>query len=257
MTKRQTATLRSVRPSPPYWEVHLTLEQPPGPGAYVLADLGGPLRQPLFPTAVDDAGFVTVLPPGHPATRLLPGTAIDVLGPLGHGFRLDRAGLPVARLLLIAEVGELPWLMPLTQAAPSVALVIEATTRGRLPPLTRFPPALELTLVTLDGSAGYLGPLETRDPAPVGMERARGQLQELVAWADRVCLAAGLDRYPALASLVQEARFQPHEDFAQALVRVPMPCGVGVCDVCRVKTRHGERRACVDGPVLDLLDFLP
>ncbi|MBN1246714.1 MAG: hypothetical protein JXC32_03610 [Anaerolineae bacterium] len=257
MTKRQTATLRSMRPSPPFWEVTLALEHPPDPGAYVLADLGGPVREALFPTAMDEHGFTTVLPPGHAATRLLPGAEVDVLGPLGRGFRLDRPGGSVVRLLLIAEVDQLPWLLPLTQMAPAVALVIEATTRWRLPSPTQFPPALELTLVTLDGSAGYLGPLESGGSAPTGMERALGQIQELVVWADRICLAAATERYSALARLVRDARLQPQADFAQALVRVPMPCGVGVCDVCRVKTRHGERRACVDGPVLDLMDFLP
>jgi dihydroorotate dehydrogenase electron transfer subunit len=77
-----------------------------------------------------------------------------------------------------------------------------------------------------------------------------------VAWAECICIAGDMARYPALARLVQEVRFHPQPRFAQALVRVPMPCGVGVCDICRVTTRHGERRACVDGPVFDLMDYL-
>jgi dihydroorotate dehydrogenase electron transfer subunit len=256
MARKQTATLRYVRPSPPNWEAYLALGHPPQPGMYVLADLGGPLREALLPAAVEEDGFATVISPGHPLRDLLPGTVIDVLGPLGRGFRIASPGHSLARLLLIAEMDYLPWLLPLTQAASSVVLVIEATTRGRLPPPTRFPPALELLLVTLDGSAGYLGPLEADGAAPSGMERARGQLQELVAWADRICIAVTPDRYPDLAHLVNDVRLQPQPDFAQALVRVPMPCGMGVCDVCRVTTRRGEIRTCVDGPVLDLLDFL-
>ena len=255
MARRQTATLRTIRPVPPAWEIRLDLEQAPEAGSYVLADFGGPVREPLFPSVVDDTGFCTIVPRGHAATRYLPGTPIDVIGPLGQGFRLSAVGYAVDRLLLIAEAGDLPWLQPLYQAAPAVAL-IEATTRGQLPPPARFPPTLELTLVTRDGSTGYLGPLESDGPTPAGVERALPRARELVAWAERICVAGDVARYPALARLIKDARFQPQLDFAQALVRVPMPCGVGVCDVCRVTTRHGDRRACVDGPVFDLMDFL-
>jgi hypothetical protein len=165
------------------------------------------------------------------------------------------AGILVG-LLLIAEAGDLPWLQPLYQAAPAVALIVEAGTRGQLPRPARFPPTLELTLVTRDGSTGYLGPLENDGPTPVGVERALPRLRELVAWAECICIAGDMARYPALARLIRDVRFQSRPDFAQALVRVSMPCGVGVCDICRVTTRHGERRACVDGPVFDLMDFL-
>jgi hypothetical protein len=158
---------------------------------------------------------------------------------------------------LIAGAESLPLLGPLFQAAPSVVLVVEAATRAQLPPPNRFPPTVELTLVTRDGSAGYLGPLEAEGAAPAGLERAHTRLVELVAWAERICVAHDPSRYPALAALVKRVRLQPHADLAQAIVRVPMPCGAGVCDVCRVATPRGERRACVDGPVFDLLDFLP
>ncbi|MGC9522782.1 MAG: hypothetical protein ACP5HG_12985 [Anaerolineae bacterium] len=256
MVKRQAASLRYARPAPPWWELWLDLDQPPAAGAYVLADLGGPLREPLFPSVVDEGGFATMVPPGHAATQLLPGTVVDVLGPLGRGFRLDPPDHSLARLLLIAEVPHLPLIRPLYQLADSVALVVEATTRAQLPSPGQFPTALELTLVTRDGSAGYLGPLEAAGDAPVGLERVDSRLRELLAWTERVCLACDPARYPAFAQMIREVRLQPQPDFAQALVKVSMPCGVGVCDVCRIATRHGERRVCVDGPVFDLLDFL-
>ncbi len=226
------------------------------PGAYVLADLGGPLWEPLYPTLLDDAGLVTVVPPGHAATALLPGTPVNLLGPLGQGFRLVPTGHPLDRLLLVAESTYLPYLRPLYQTASSVALVVEATTRAQLPSPSSFPPALELILATRDGSAGYLGPLEVEGAAPPGLERAGARLRELLTWAERVCLACDPGRYPAFAQIVQETRLLPGSDFAQAFVRVPMPCGVGACDVCRITTRRGEQRACVEGPVFDLLDFL-
>lgn len=251
--KRQSATLRYARPRPPAWEVRLDMNQPPGAGEYVLADFGAPVREPLFPALVDAEGFTAVLAPGHPATRILPGTPVDVLGPLGRGFRIG----DIVRLLLVAEVAYLPVLLPLVQAAPSVVLVVEATTRARLPSPSAFPPALELLMVTLDGSAGYLGPVELDGTAPLGLERAATRMRELLAWSERVCLACAAERYAAMARMVRDVRLQPFQDFAQALIQVPMPCGVGACDVCRVRTRHGEAHACVDGPVFDLMDFLP
>ena len=240
---------------PPYWAVRFDVEHAPGAGAFinagafVLADLGGPLRAPLFPASVDGDGFTTIVPPRHPATKLLPGTTVDMLGPLGRGFRLNNA----TRLLLVAEATQLPLLMPLLNAAPSVALVIEAPTRAQLPPPDRFPPTVELVLATCDGSTGYLGPLESEEPAPTGLERITSRLTELLLWAERACFACSRDRYPVLGALVRAARIQPGRDFAQAIIQVAMPCGVGACDVCRVPTAHGEKRACTDGPVFDLL----
>jgi hypothetical protein len=82
-------------------------------------------------------------------------------------------------------------------------------------------------------------------------------MRELLAWSERVCFACTLERYRDLAQLVRDVRLPPHQDVAQALVQVAMPCGAGACDVCRVETRHGEMHACVDGPVFDLMAFLP
>ncbi|MEJ5312313.1 MAG: hypothetical protein WHX52_21315 [Anaerolineae bacterium] len=248
MVKQQDAVFRQAYPAPPYWVARFDVAHPPGPGAFVLADLGGPLREVLFPATIDADGFTVMLPPRHPATRLLPGTTVNMLGPLGQGFRLGGA----TRLLLVAETACLPPLLPLLEAAPAVALVIEAPTRAQLPPPDRLPPTVELTLVTRDGSAGYLGPLESQDPAPANLQRVMPHLVELIAWAECACFACANDRYPALATIVRAARIQPPPDFAQALVQVPMPCGVGACEVCRTPTRTGEKHACIDGPVFDM-----
>lgn len=254
--RRQTATLRYVRPAPPIWEVRLDMDLPPAAGACVLADFSGPVREPLYPIEIDETGFVTAVGPGHPVTQLLPGTAIDVLGPVGRGFRLDKGGYSPARLLLIGDVTLLPLLRPLYQAVSAVALIIEATTRGQIPPPTRFPPSLELTLVTRDGSGGYLGPIEAEGPSPAGLERAGARVRELTLWSDLICIACDPERYPALAALVKRVRLAPGPDFAQALVQSPMLCGVGNCNVCRIALPRGEKHVCVDGPVFDLMDFL-
>jgi len=242
VVKQQQATLTRVYPLPPFWAADFALAHPPTPGKFVLAELGGALREPLYPAGLAEAQFTTLVRPHHPVTQLLPGATVDVLGPLGHGFEIEGA----QRLLLVAEALWLPPLLPLLEAAPNVALVIEATTRALLPSPTRIPPAVELHLITQDGSAGHLGTLEQGHDNDT-------PLRELLPWAERACFACDPVRYPALARLVRETRLHPGADFAQALVQMPLPCGVGACEVCRVMTRHGERRACVDGPVFDLL----
>ena len=244
MVKRQTATFREARSVPPFWAARFEVEFPPAPGRFMLAELGGPLREALFPAASDAEGFTVWAPPRHPVTQLLPGAPVDMLGPLGRGFRLGGA----QRLLLVAEAARLPPLLPLLEAAPAVVLIIEAPTRALLPPARRLPPTVELHLITQDGSAGQAGTLEN-------CHNGDSPLDDLLKWTEQVCFSCDPLRYPALAARVRRVRLAPRADFAQALVLVDMPCGVGACDVCRVKTRHGERHACVEGPVFDLLEL--
>ena len=246
--KQQIATFIAARPSPPVWEVHFEVEHGPQPGMFVLADLGEAVRTSLFPTSINETGFSTIVPPGHPATNLLPGTQVDILGPQGKGFTVK-----ADRLLLIADVDHFPLLMPLLDKAPSVSVVLEAVSRLQLPSPQIFPPNVELILVTLDGSIGYLGPLESVDPAPTGYMRANSALTELLSWSEQVCLALESMRYPGLAEIIYKIRLNPRENYAQAIVQTPMPCGNGVCDICRISTQKGEKHVCIDGPVFNLM----
>lgn len=217
----------------------------------MLADLGEPLRTVLFPAFIEDNAFITLLPPRHPGTHLLPGSNVDMIGPVGKGFEIGS----IDNLLLVAEDRYLPPLLPLLRAATGVALIVEATTRAMLPQIAHIPPAVELYMVTRDGSAGLLGPLESESPAPTGLERAAPHFKALITWAECIILSCAPERYPALAAMVRKTRLSVPENFAQALVQVTMPCGIGACEACRVKTKRGERRACTDGPVFNLLDF--
>ncbi len=42
---------------PPFWEARFELEQIPRAGEYLLADLGGPVREPLFPQTLVTTGL--------------------------------------------------------------------------------------------------------------------------------------------------------------------------------------------------------
>lgn len=226
------------------------------PGRFVLADLGGYLRTPLFPASVDApwleaGGFEVLVPPDHPAAALQAGVRVELIGPLGRGFEVNAEA---RRLLLVADTAHLPVPLPLSfqrleegrvpSASPGrgVALLLSAPTAAELYPVRLLPPALEVHIVTADGSAGHRG-------------SALDIFPDLVRWADCVCIASDPATYPALAEIVREVRVGPGHRFAQALVTPPMACGVGACQGCAVPAARGPRLACADGPVFDLLEL--
>jgi dihydroorotate dehydrogenase electron transfer subunit len=226
------------------------------PGRFVLAELGGTLRTPLFPAALDvpgpgAGGFAVLVPPDHPAAVLQPGARVDLIGPLGRGFAVKAEA---RRLLLVADTAHLPALLPLAShrleeghgpsAGPGrgVALLLSAPTAAELYPVRLLPPALEVHAVTADGSAGHRG-------------SALDLFPDLARWADCVCVASDPAVYPALAEIVRQVRLGPGRRFAQALVAPPMACGVGACRGCAVPAARGPGLACTDGPVFDLLEL--
>jgi dihydroorotate dehydrogenase electron transfer subunit len=215
-------------------------------GRFVLAELGDTLRSPLFPAHLGARAFDILVPPDHPAGRLQLGDTVNILGPLGRGFRVPDSA---RRLLLVADTAHLPTLLslaqPKNQIPPpepgfSVALLLSGPTATELYPIRFLPPALEVHIVTTDGSAGHGGsPLEL--------------FPDLARWADCICIAGKPETYPPLADIVREVRLGPRPDFAQALVLPPLVCGVGACQGCGVEAAHGIKLACTDGPVFDLL----
>ena len=132
-------------------------------GRFVLADLGDYLRTPLFPATLDNGEFGILVSPTHPAATLQPGVAVNVIGPLGHGFKVPATA---RRVLMVTDTARLPVLLPLTQSRSrvfseepgfSMALLLSAATVTELYPIQLLPPALEVHIATADGSAGHHG----------------------------------------------------------------------------------------------------
>jgi dihydroorotate dehydrogenase electron transfer subunit len=222
------------------------------PGRFVLADLGNYLRKPLFRASLEtpppgNGEFDVLVLPSHPAAALQPGARVDLIGPLGQGFQIPETA---RRLLLVASIPRLPVLLPLTDQEPglSTALLLSVSSYrrlksdGKLYPIQMLPPALEVHIVTADGSIGHRGTILDLFP-------------ELVRWADCACIATDPAIYPALAGIVREVRMGSTHHFAQALIVPPMVCGVGACYGCAVPVTGGIKRACIDGPVFDLLEL--
>ena len=262
------AVITDVGTSGPF--VRVTLAAPAiasglAAGRFVLADLGDYLRAPLFPARIEAEEFDVLIPPRHAAAALQPGASVDLIGPLGRGFEIPAA---TERLLLVASTDCLPALLPLTHHQKpgsgqkpgvwekpgfyadkpdfSIALLLSAPTAADLYPIRLLPPAVEVTIVTADGSAGQRGSI---------LKRSDDLLPDLVRWADCACIAGDPATYPALAEIVREVRAGSGRRFAQALVVPPMACGVGACQGCAVSVARGTKLACTDGPVFDLLEL--
>ena len=170
----------------------------------------------------EDAPTLAPLPPDW-----LPGDNLAVLPPMGKGFEIaDEA----QRIALLAFKVSPTRILTLVQAAlaknASVALFCDPRPTGDI--FDRIPPAVEVATVS--------------------------DLQENLDWPDFLVVDLERPSLETFSSLMGEKA--THMD-GQVLVRTAMPCrGLGECGVCAVRTRHGWRLACVDGPVFPLKEVL-
>lgn len=168
-------------------------------------------------------------------SRLRPGDLVDVLGPLGRPFQLERA---TCRLLLIGGgVGIVP-LVALAEEAirrdVAVTLLCGFRSVAKALPADRLPAEVEYVVATDDGSAGHRGVVTEIVP-------------QYLTWADQICACGPVPMLKALAKLERPERLPVHIAMEER-----MGCAMGVCLGCVVPTRRGLQRVCRDGPVFRL-----
>jgi len=208
------------------------------------------LRRPLSVAAVTGPGRFEVLVRrrGAGTSALLalpPGSEVSVLGPLGNGFGLPAEG--ETAVLVAGGIGAAGLrLLALTLArrgSPQVVLVGAPAADDLLDGAMPAPTAdggVRVEVATDDGSRGLRGTacdllrrtLPTVKGARVFCCGPTAMLRE----ASRLALDAGVR--------------------CEVLVEEVMACGVGACRGCVVRTRHGYRAACSDGPVFDAADLV-
>lgn len=167
-----------------------------------------------------------------------PEDPLDLLGPLGHGFTLHPGS---HNLLLVAGgIGIAP-LVSLAENAlaqgKAVTLLQGASTGAELYPAPMLPSGIILISVTEDGSAGEKGLVTDHVP-------------RLISKADQLFACGPLPMYRTLVSLKQI-----RDRSVQVSLEARMGCGLGVCYGCTVKTKHGMKQVCRDGPVFELHDI--
>ena len=193
----------------------------PASGRYVLAHEEGsdlPLAAELFAAEYRSNGFVAA-PPIPRAWR--PGSVLDLRGPLGRGFELPPGA---RRIALIAFNDDPRRLLPLASAAIRQDAAVALVCRN--------------------------APAEVPLQLEVHLPRA---LQEVCRWSDYAAFDVDGPSVAALTRALTVGGYPRSGDPAEALVRIPMPCGgLAECGVCTVRTARGPKLACVDGPVFDL-----
>jgi NAD(P)H-flavin reductase len=175
---------------------------------------GRVLPRPMSLCLAPAGELAFLIDPIGPGTRALcglePGDRIGILGPLGHGFRLD-----VARPLLVGGgigIAPLPYLSELLGGPPALLGFRSAWHAEAAALLPNAEVVLEPTYVT--------------EAMPAGHD----------------VLACGPE--PMLEAV---RRLTPH---AQLAWEAPMACGYGACYGCVVEIDGELKRLCVEGPVL-------
>ena len=209
------------------------------------------LRRPFSVAwAVDDICSFVVAPVGEGTRRLCAlavGDALDVLGPLGRGYRLPDDASNV--ICVAGGVGCAPFPLLAARAREgggAVTVLSGATTERRLYPAERYQrgdAAIRVVEATDDGSRGW-----------------NGTVVDLVASA----MSGGASVYgcgpnPMLAALAASLSGGAGLHRAEVSLEAPMGCGFGVCLGCVIPVHSGDAAApaswalcCTDGPVLDI-----
>lgn len=242
---------------------HLDLDAPdaildcaPGQFFHLLCPVGAAhqpfLRRPMSIYGYDrQAGRLSflykIVGSGTAALAALdPGDALDVVGPLGHGFSIADAW---SHLLLVARGVGLATLAPLAQQGArlgrQVTALCSARSADHLVSVEHFR-ALGADVVVVTDADG------SSDPAHV-----REIVDGLVA-AGRVdaIYTCGSNRLLKLCQAVASAHGLPGE----VALEQQMACGLGMCQCCvRQLRRDGhivQERVCREGPVFPLDEAL-
>jgi len=180
---------------------------------------------------------------------VMPGDRVMVEGPLGKGFPLECEGLPV---LVGGGYGVAPlyflarrMVESRAEGAPKPVVFIGGRTKDDLLELERFASlGVETVLSTNDGSEGMQGLVtDALDMRLAGLKE-HGDKFELFACGPDGMLKAVADRA------------KKHVAKGWISMDRHMVCGVGACYACIQRTRHGNMRCCVDGPVFSADDLV-
>ena len=190
---------------------------PGAPGQFFMLEAPGRLLPRPFSLCLAPAGELAFLvDPIGPGTEALcalePGEEIRVLGPLGHGYRLD-----VERPLLVGGgigIAPLPYLAERLGGSPPVILGFRSEEHAEAAALL---PGAEVVI----------------DPTLV---------TELIEPGFDVLACGPEPMLQAVAALCPSA---------QLAWEAPMACGYGACYGCVVEIDGALKRLCLEGPVID------
>ena len=218
-------------------------EMSPGQFVHIACGEGNLLRRPISLCTVSGEKFRLVFQIKGSGTRYLAerkaGEALDVLGPLGHGFALEKLGPRPVFVGGGIGVPPLLWAMQTVhRQGGEPAAILGFRSRGAVILTEEFEREGAVTVTTDDGSFGRPG--FVTDALAQQLAGATG----VAACGPRVMLRA-------VADLARGAGVP-----CQVSLEERMGCGIGACLVCAcaLKGQAGQTRyghVCKDGPVFD------
>ncbi len=202
------------------------------------------LKRPMSLNRIDrEFGVISIIYKIHgkgtkAISELGEGSEIEILGPLGHGWRIVNN---CRRALLIGGGSGVASLLPLAADLAAINtkidMLIGAASVDELFCLEEFSALADVSVSTDDGSFGVHGLISRIFPDQPKYDAVyacgpRGMLKAVQQWTDKLNL-------PCQLSLEEK-----------------MGCGLGTCMgcVCSVKDENGDinyRRVCHDGPVFN------
>jgi dihydroorotate dehydrogenase electron transfer subunit len=175
------------------------------------------------------------------------GDRIDIMGPLGIGFRL----LPSWRhVVAVGRGAGLATLAPLARAARELGIGVTAVLSARRPELV-----VSVELFRSRGADVIVVTDSQSTSGPANVERIlRGLIAQGRCDAFFTCGSSRLMR-------VQQRLAREFALPGQVAMEQQMACGLGLCFCCvrdfNVDGEIVQRRVCWEGPVFDLMEALP
>jgi len=178
---------------------------------------------------------------------LKPGDRLNIMGPLGVGFRLDPSW---RHIVAVGRGAGLATLAPLAAAAKAKGIGVTAVFSARRPELL-----VSVELFHRHGAEVIAVTDSEQTSGPANVERIlRREIAEGRCDAFFTCGSSRLMR-------VQQRLAREFALPGQVAMEQQMACGIGLCYCCvRDFNVNGEivnRRVCWDGPVFDLMEALP
>ena len=175
------------------------------------------------------------------------GDQLDIMGPLGVGFKLDPA---LRHIVAVGRGAGLATLAPLAKTAKANGTSVTAIFSARRPELL-----VSVDLFQRQGAEVIAVTDSESTSGPANIERIlRGLIADGRCEAFFTCGSSRLLR-------VQQRLAREFNISGQVAMEQQMACGLGLCFCCvRDFNVGGEivhRRVCWDGPVFDMMEALP
>lgn len=193
----------------------------PAPGQYLLAHARGsnsPLAVPVF--------FSDSAPNGFRSAPLVdsswvPGTRLNLRGPLGHGFSTPAFARKVALIAFDDSPARLRGLVSIAFKQEAEIVLVCNTTVDDL------------------SEAVEVQPLQA--------------LMDIYHWADYAAFDVERENLHELREMLGKGEQAKVPREAQVLIRTPMPCGaLAECGICALTIKHDWKMVCKDGPVFEM-----